>query len=95
MAVSTQPCIAAKQGTLRSVGLAQLQGKHCAVDHVGLFGISVLNYFKPYSLAYAVLNDQPGPAGRRLCGSNTDGDEASCCGQLHLHRFLALHAPVF
>ena len=61
MAVSTQLCIAANQGTLGSVGLAHLQRKHCAVDHVGLFGPSVPNYFNPYSLAYAVLTDQPGP----------------------------------
>ena len=94
MAVSTLPCIAANQKTLRSVGLAHLQRKHCAVDHASFWHISS-ELFRRYPLAYAVLNDQPGPADRRLCGANTDGDEASCRGQLHLHRFFALPAPGF
>ena len=55
-----------------------------------VFGTSVLNSFRRYPLAYAVLNDQAGPADQRLSGSDADGDEGSRYGQLHLRRFLAL-----
>jgi hypothetical protein len=51
--------------------------------------------FRRYPLAYAVLNDQPGPAGRRLSGSDADNDDVSRCGQSHLHRFWHFPPPVF
>jgi hypothetical protein len=55
-----------------------------------VFGTPVQNLFRRYPLAYAVLNDRAGAAGRRLSGSDADNDEGSRCGQLHLRRFLAL-----
>src|SRR6266480_6010687 len=55
-----------------------------------VFGTSVLNSFRHYPLAYAVLNNQLGPVGQRLTSSDADGDEGSRCGQLHRRRFLAL-----